>query len=259
MVRVAAGARRARALRCLGRPLDVLPDSLLGSSRWAQSAARRLRTRCPVLLFKGELMKRPEACHFAPAVIAGIVALCLLCGCAPKGGSTPPAARPDLPDWVRVVPKTEGGRAFYVGGCSAATSVDAGVELAEGDALSQIENEARAHFREIIMAAGRGSDIEVPSTERAMLWGKGGDLLSESLIESATREQVYYRECGGAGTGAVCQIFVLLTVDLEHWDASVLRALKRLTAEAREEKKPEVSQLAEFATRFYRERASSEP
>lgn len=259
MVRVAAGARRARALRCLGRPLDVLPDGLLRSFRLAQPAALRLRTRYPALLFKGELMKRPEACHFAPAVIAGIVALCLLCGCAPKGGATPPTARPGLPGWVRVVPRTEGGKAFYVGGCSAATSVEAGITLAEGDALSQIENEARAHFREIIMTAGRGSDIEVSSTDRAMLWGRGGDLLSESLIESATREQVHYEECGGAGTGAVCQIFVLLTVDLEHWDASVLRGLEQIGARAREEKKPGASQLAEFAARFYQRKAPAQP
>jgi len=204
-------------------------------------------------------MTRSGSSRLLPVVITGTAVLCLLCGCAANRDTGAAPSASELPNWVRVVPRTADGKAFYVGGCSAAESAEAGVAKAEADALSQIEAEARKHFREIIMAARRGSDIEVTSTNQAKLWGAGGDLLSQKLLESATREQVYHEECGGPGSGAACRIFVLLTVDLELWDATVIKALEALGANAREERRPEIGQLAEFAARHYERKARAKP
>mgnify|MGYP006297515689 CR=1 FL=1 len=189
------------------------------------------------------------------AAPAALIVILLASGCASRQEAASGPPQEPLPDWVRVVPTTAQGKAYYVGGCSMAVTLEAGLEMAEGDALSQLESEAREHMREIVGNAQRGSDIDITSTERGRLRMQAGTALADALIEAAERESTFHRDCGGEEGGAVCQIFALLTVPLEEWDRQVLRVLTAEAAGAREEGQPARAELAEFTARYYVPRA----
>ncbi len=173
--------------------------------------------------------------RIARVPIAIILAV-TLAGCSGHFG-VPPAtgsvtsetgATSVLPEWVRTVHPTSGGRDIYVGGCSMASGPAQSVELAGADAYSQITERARRIFTKVFTGAIQTSDIELTSIDRLDFREKGLELYADQLIETARPERVYFQDCERGLTydelpdhwtgGPVCRTFAEFSLDVSVWE-----------------------------------------
>ncbi|MBN2564244.1 MAG: hypothetical protein JXB46_00885 [Candidatus Eisenbacteria bacterium] len=185
------------------------------------------------------------------------VALVTLSGC----GSRPPAGdagsgSSDLPLWVRLSVPVRGGRALFVGGVSAASDTAAAIAAAEADAESQLHYEAARRSNVLFDRGNARSDIETTALERLAVKNSLADDYAERMVGAATRDSVYYRLCGDAPSGgrlastrAVCQAFVLISVDESDWDTMLAETLAREKSRRREEGQNNLAELAEWLMR----------
>jgi len=177
---------------------------------------------------------------------AAVAASCLLTlGCAGR-----PAGPPG---WVRVVPTRIGERAYYVGGLSAAPDAETGIEMAEADALARIEEDARPRFIGRLDKALQQSGIETTSVERLGFRTEGVEIYLDYLSEAARRDSVYYRPCtpvdlGGRepDEGAVCQIFVLLSLGDGDWERQFVEAVMEIKRRRLHEGKQHLAEIADW-------------
>lgn len=186
------------------------------------------------------------------------VCVCVVSGCATTRPQTTPAGGP-LPDWVRVVPPLSAdGRANYVGSCAIAVDEESGLAEAEREVSLLIEDEARGRFLDVYALVRREMLAEATPTQRFDFQNIGTAVFYRELASSARRDAAYSRPCGGApakggggaaGSGPVCSIFVLVSVDVSDWDHRVVVLLERLRDEVRAG--PDKT-LAAFADRLIR-------
>lgn len=173
-------------------------------------------------------------------------------GCA-AGRSQTSRVEPSLhryPDWVRIVPAPTDDGAYYVGGCSIAADAAAGIELAQADALSQAELDARHRFYDLFdrtLAEGRDT---LSMADRERLRSSGATSYFARLEETLERTDVYYRPCAGddagtTGDGPVCEIFVLLMLDSERRDALLVKTLIELRKVERDAGRPVLADAVE--------------
>lgn len=186
-------------------------------------------------------------------VVLALLAAAALAGCAGETSSVRTAAEPELPDWVRMVPATADGKAYYVGGRSIAENAQIGVEMALADAMSQIENKGRKVIRERASLGLNATSVLTVAVEREDFRALAADTYARLLGGIAVQEKVFYAPCGDASSdGPVCQIYVLVTVDLDEWeraqDETFIELGRELSAMGRDS-------LAEVASEIVRARA----
>jgi hypothetical protein len=152
-------------------------------------------------------------------LFVAVPALIYACSCGCGGVGREAAARDALPDWVRVLAPEKDGRSQFVGGVSMADDLETGLEAATADARSQVYAEAARRAGVVISRGSSRSDIETTAVERLDIRNRVNQMYGSAMEESATRDQEYYRPCGGAeGESPVCSVFVLVSVDSAAWD-----------------------------------------
>ena len=167
------------------------------------------------------------------ALLAALPAIAVVAGCAGPASESDAAAvdaaAEDLPEWVRIVPRSTGGATCFVGGVSMAADAETGIELATADALSQIANEAARRVSDLHTRGVTRSGVVTTPEERLFIKSDLTDAYSERMQAAAVREKVYHRPCGdageGGGQGPVCQVFVLVSVQEENWDRELTDSL----------------------------------
>lgn len=164
--------------------------------------------------------------------------LALLSGCASVARTTP-AGAPGLPDWVMVVPSSTPEVAFYVGGCAAAADTAAGIGEAVSDAREQAGRAARERITPVVEASFHDAGVETTALERASLRSLVIEPVVERLAGALRRERVFSRECAArpaAGApGGVCDVFVLMAVDLAAWERLPIEVLSDLRKQRQSE------------------------
>jgi len=167
-----------------------------------------------------------------------LFAACLfLIGCARRGDRS--EAHPtteEYPSWVRMVPAADEGTRYYVGGCALASSLEEGIALATEDVEFEAALEERGRFMRLFDEALGDARTETTPGERARLRNEGSERYSKAIPELLQVEDVHYRGCaGGEEKGAVCDVFVLFTLDEDDVDGNLARSLEVLRAAFREE------------------------
>lgn len=186
--------------------------------------------------------------------LAAVAALVVVSGCSTAPGGAPGPEPQALPDWVLVVPSATAERAYYVGGCLRAATLDAGLAEAEADARAQADKAARDRMRTLADTALREANVETSGVERAGFRALVVDSVAERLSGLLTVEQSFHRSCPEQGSPeAVCEVYALLSADLEMWD----RLPEELLTEARVEQeragKEKATQLLDWMLSRYRE------
>lgn len=172
----------------------------------------------------------------------------------------------EVPDWVRVVPPERDGRSLFVGGLAFAIDPETGIEGATADACSQIHLRATRAFTDLFNRGVQRSGVETSPIERLDFKNSVIGVYGDHMAGTASQDSVFYRPCGdegsaeqraGAGPASpVCQIFVLMSIDVASWDrelGDVLAAEKRRRMDEREEN------LVDFAEWLIRQILEEEP
>lgn len=170
------------------------------------------------------------------ALFATLAAVAVVSGCAGTASESEAAADDvaskdqveELPEWVRIVPRSAEGATWFVGGVSMAVDVGTGIELATADALSQIANEAADRVNSLYTRGVSRSGVTTTPEERLFIKSDLTDAYSERMEAAAARENEYHRPCGGPGDGdqgPVCQVFVLVSVQEDIWDREMTDSL----------------------------------
>ena len=197
---------------------------------------------------------------------AALVTLFLMVLVCLSGCTGAPALNRELPGWVRVVPHEREGRSLFVGGMSFSTDRETGIEGAEADGRSQVHLHATSKFTDLFNLGHKKSGVETTAKERLDLKRSISSSYGNRMAEVARQDSVFLRPCGDAapaapreGTdsgGPICQIFVLLSVDVASWDrelGEILAVEKRRRADDGE------GNLAELAEWMMRQVLEEEP
>ena len=136
----------------------------------------------------------------------------------------------ELPRWVRIVPVESGGRSWYVGAVSMATSEKAALDQAYLDALSQISRDARERFAALITEANARSGVALKPIERFQLSDVGRQSYATAVEGAAVLEDTHVVPCVEGG-GTICQGYVLVAVPSEVWVRELDETLHELRAE----------------------------
>ncbi len=172
------------------------------------------------------------------ALLAALPAIAIVTGCAGTSSESAAtsadavvagAASEELPEWVRIVPRSAAGATCFVGGVSMAVDAQTGIELATADALSQIANEAATRVSNLHTRGVTRSGVVTTPEERLFIKSDLTDAYSERMQAAAVRENHYHRPCGDSGDeggeGPVCQVYVLVSVQEEIWDRELAESL----------------------------------
>jgi len=157
----------------------------------------------------------------------------VIAGCASRRHAAGTAEAPELPRWVRLVdPMSPEGIASFVGSCAIAADVESGLAEARRDAHLQIQEDALERFLDVYELVQRDLVKRATSTQRFDFRNAGSQIFADEMMAGARREETYYRRCGEPGEVAasapVCQVFVLVTVDMVDWDRRVVSLLEEL-------------------------------
>lgn len=190
---------------------------------------------------------------------AALVPLFLIVLAGLSGCTGAPALNQEVPGWVRVVPHEREGRSLFVGGLSFATDRETGIEGAEADGRSQVHLHATSKFTELFNLGHKKSGAETTAKERLDFKRSITASYGNRMADAARQDSVFFRPCGDAlpaasreGTdsgGPICQVFVLLSVDVASWDrelGEILAVEKRRRADQGE---GNLAKLAEWMTR----------
>ncbi len=173
------------------------------------------------------------------ALLAALPAIAIVTGCAGTSSESAAtsadavvagAASEELPEWVRIVPRSADGATCFVGGVSMAVDAATGIELATADALSQVANEAATRVSDLHTRGVTRSGVVTTPEERLFIKSDLTDAYSERMQAAAVCENDYHRPCGDSGDeggeeGPVCQVFVLVSVQEEIWDRELAESL----------------------------------
>lgn len=177
-----------------------------------------------------------------PAFALGVLValLALSAGCASIVPRTSGGGAPELPDWVMVVPPPGPERAFYVGGCAAAPDTGGGIGEAEADARAQARRVARERIVPLVDASFHEAGVETTPLERAQFRVLVVEPIVERLAGALRRDRAFHRECAAPpaaadATARICDVFVLMTVDLVTWE----RLPTEVMADLRKQKQSE--------------------
>jgi hypothetical protein len=170
------------------------------------------------------------------------------------------------PDWVRVVVPERDGRSLFVGGVAFAVDPETGIGAAAADARSQIHLAATKRFTDLFSRGVQESGIETTAAQRLDFKNSITDDYGPRMAEAARQDSVFWRACGETGGAEeaeasspgtpVCQVFVLVSVDVDDWGSKLgelLDVQKRRRREEGEER------LAEFAGWLMREALGGQP
>lgn len=190
----------------------------------------------------------------AALVLLFLVLLAHLTGCT--GART---LSHEVPGWVRVVLPERDGRSIFVGGMAFAIDPETGIEGATADAGSQVYLRATQEFTELFNRGRQKSGVETSPIERLDFKNAISARYGDRMVGTARQDSVFYRPCGdaaeaerraGAGSASpVCQVFVLMSIDVACWDrelGEVLAVEKRRRTEEGEEN---LADLAEWLIR----------
>lgn len=190
-----------------------------------------------------------------------LVALACLTGC-----TSAPALSPEVPGWVRVVLREREGRSLFVGGVSFAMDRETGIESAEADGRSQIHLHATSEFTDLFTLGHKKSGVETTAKERLDFKRSISATYGNRMAEAARQDSVFFRPCGDApgavprkgsdSGGPMCQVFVLLSVDVASWDRELGEIL---AVEKRRRKEQGEENLAELAEWMIRQILEDEP
>jgi len=188
----------------------------------------------------------------AALVLLFLVLLAHLTGC-----SAPRTMSHEVPDWVKVVPPERDGRTLFVGGVAFATDPETGIDGAVADAGSQIYLRATRAFTDLFNRGIKKSGVETTAIQRLDFKNAVVAVYGDRMAGTARQDSVFYRACGdgaqtegrAGATSPVCQIFVLMSIDVGYWHrelGEVLAVEKRRRTEEGEER---LADLAEWLIR----------
>ena len=187
-------------------------------------------------------------------VLPFLVLLAHLTGCS--GARTPSR---EVPEWVRIVLPERGGRSLFVGGVSFATDPETGIEGATADARSQVHLKATREFTELFNRGIQKSRVETSPMERLDFKNSIFAVYGDRVAEAARQDSVFYRRCGDAqgearraadgSASPVCQVFVLVSVDVGCWDRELGEVLALEKRRRMEEGEDNLAELAEWLIR----------
>jgi len=170
-----------------------------------------------------------------------------------------PARSHEVPGWVRVVPHERAGRSLFVGGVSFALDRETGIEGAEADGRSQIHLHATSEFTDLFTLGHKKSGAETTAKERLDFKRSVAAVYGNRMSEVARQDSVYFQPCGdapgaapreGADSGEpVCQVFVLLSVDVASWDSELGEILAVEKRRRTEQGEGSLAELAEWMIR----------
>jgi hypothetical protein len=156
---------------------------------------------------------------------------------------------------VRIAVPTRDGRSLFVGGVSFADDPESAILAAEADAQSQVHLAAVERSNTLFDRGAVRSGIETTALERLELKNSLANEFAKRMVATARQDSVYYKLCGDSpsdatrSSGAVCQAFVLVSVDDREWDSLLAETLARETARRREEGQSTLAELSEWLSR----------